>query len=124
MTTSLIIFIAALILCTGVLVNKKRESTGMSYIRIGSNSADEFFNKMAYSFKLCMIALEFDSLKKSSKYALHYIERHVISLIEKMSHRFEIAGHAIMGRNIPKNRGSVSFFLKNIENRKKGGLIK
>ena len=124
MTTSLIIFTAALILCAGVLVNKKRESAGGWHVRIGSSSADVFFSKMSQTFKMCMLALELESLKKTSKYALHYVERHVINVIEKLGHRFEIAGHAVMGRNIPKNRGSVSFFLKNIENRKKGGLIK
>lgn len=124
MTTSLIIFTVALILCAGVLVNKKRESAGTRYFKIGSEKADIFFSELAHSGRLFLSALEFESLKKSSKYALHYVERHVINLIEKVSHRFEIAGHAVMGRNIPKNRGSVSFFLKNIENRKKGGLIK
>ncbi len=128
MTTSLIILAVAVVLGGMILLNKKRElSTGEPILQIGTDRSDTVLSDLSDKIEFAIARTDLESIKKIVKKYVLYAESGVLKGFHIIGQRFETVGHMVTGKHIPKNRGSVSFFLKNIEEHKsqgKGGLIK
>jgi hypothetical protein len=125
MTISLITLCAAVFFCGLILLNKKREiSKGSSFLRIGNARTDSFLSDLSYSIEYTIAKTDTKTLRTLCKSKVALMEGEILKVLHLAGQRFEVLGHAVTGKHIPKNRGSVSFFLKNIEKRDRGGLIK
>jgi len=120
MTTALIIFGISLLAAALMLWSKQRElSTGRSLIRIGTASSDMRVASLWGSIAHTLTHVTVLETRAFVRKAVLLIENLFIDLFHYVARRFVSAGNVITGHNIPKNRGSVSFFLKNIEEHKR-----
>ncbi len=120
MTPILIIFFIFFALSVLVLLNKHRElEKGRGYFKLGDSSSDlKLINR--YERLLDLIHhLTISTAKQYIQKITVNVENYSIKLFHYLSKRFYSLSNIITGHNIPKNRGSVSFFLKNIEEHKK-----
>lgn len=124
MITTSTIAIVSLVLILSMLLNKKRElSTGKKLFTLATHQSDLAVRRMRASIIEKASIAHPENGKSALRRTLIEVERGVMSLFHRLSHRFSIVGDVVTGRDIPKNRGSVSFFLKNIEDSKKQGSI-
>ncbi|MBU3669012.1 MAG: hypothetical protein FGM57_03540 [Candidatus Taylorbacteria bacterium] len=125
MTTALIIFSIATLVAATLLLNKKRELVqGKGFFTVGSPALDRRIADISTDIEIYLIETDSKKIKSYIKRFVMKVENRMLKALHVASQRFEVIGHVVTGRDIPKNRGSVSFFLKNIENDKKGRLIK
>lgn len=125
MTTALIIFSIAIVVAGIILLNKKKEiQSGTGYFKIGTDSFDKKISDISNRIEIYLIETDSKKIKSIIKTQVVKFENYTLKKLHTVSKRFEVFGDVVTGRNIPKNRGSVSFFLKNIENDKKGRLQK
>ncbi len=125
MTTALIIFSIAIVIAGIILLNKKREvQSGTGYFKVGSESLDQRISDLSTRIEIYLIETDSRKVKSIIKTWVVKFENYMLKKLHIISKRFEVFGDVVTGRDIPKNRGSVSFFLKNIENDKKGRLQK
>jgi hypothetical protein len=125
MTTALIIFSIAIVIAGIILLNKKREvQSGIGYFKLGSESLDQRISDLSTRIEIYLIETDSRKVKSIIKTWVVKFENYMLKKLHIISKRFEVFGDVVTGRDIPKNRGSVSFFLKNIENDKKGRLQK
>jgi hypothetical protein len=103
-----------------VLFNKHKElKDGKGIFNIGNTQTDLRVNEGYDKFVDLVHHLTISTLKQYVQKATLYIENYFIKLFHYITRRFFSFSNIITGQNIPKNRGSVSFFLKNIEEHKK-----
>ncbi len=120
MTIALTICAASFIALALVILNKSRElSRGAALLRMGSRHTDELISRSWDSFVYTVTHVSVREARHLLYRAVISCEKLFIRQFDKVSGRFAIVGDIVTGRDIPKNRGSVSFFLKNIETRKK-----
>lgn len=125
MTTALIIFSIAIVIAGILLLNKKREvQSGVGYFKVGSESLDQRISDLSTRIEIYLIETDSRKMKSIIKTQVVKFENYMLKKLHIVSKRFEVFGDVVTGRDIPKNRGSVSFFLKNIENDQKGRLQK
>ncbi len=125
MTTALIIFSIAMIVAGIILLNKKKEVTsGVGYFSIGNTDLDQKISDISTNIEIYLIETDSKKVKSIIKKRVVRFETWFLKSIHLIAKRFEVYGDVVTGRDIPKNRGSISFFLKNIENDKKGRLQK
>ena len=86
---------------------------------IGSRSTDSVIATTWNSVVYMITHVSVRSCERIAKQAVFKVERFFISKFEQLGQRFGVVGNMVMGYNLPRNRGSVSFFLKNIEDHKK-----
>jgi hypothetical protein len=120
MTTALIIFGISFVAVLTLAANKSKEiKTGRPMLSIGGAGSDEWlrevWNVLAYTITHASVR----SVRQLTYRSIISFERLVISQFDRFSHRFALVGEIVTGRDIPKNRGSVSLFLKKIEHPKK-----
>lgn len=122
-TTITTLIVSASILLM-MLSHKQRElRTGKAMVKIGTSAADHKLQR-AWQASLDKLAHVHPSNGKHTfRRSVVELERHIMNLFHRLSHKFSIVGDVVTGRDIPKNRGSVSFFLKNIEDSKKQGSL-
>lgn len=103
-----------------MLSNKQRElKTGKSLFNLGTSNIDLALRRL-WELSLDKLAhVHPKNSKHTVRRSMVEIEKHIMNIIHRLSHKFSIVGDVVTGRDIPKNRGSVSFFLKNIEDSKK-----
>lgn len=119
MTTSLTIFILSVVASLVLLLNKHRESVyGKPYIAVGTDSTDYAIRRYVDMCMQFARLLRVETIQKHAHRFAVMIERSVLNIMHRLSTRFAIFGDIVTGRDIPKNRGSISFFLKNIEDEK------
>lgn len=119
MTISLIscaISLAALIVLGA---NKQKELNGRHAFKIGNQSTDSRIAMMWNSMVYMVTHVSVQSCRRVAKRAILNTEGFFIKRFENMGNRFSVVGNAVTGYDLPKNRGSVSFFLKNIEDHKR-----
>ncbi len=103
-----------------MLLHKSRElRTGKVLLNIGNHQSDLAVRRVAASLVEKAAIAHPDNGKSAVRRFIIVIEKQFMNLFTKLSHRFGVLGDVVTGRDIPKNRGSVSFFLKNIEDSKK-----
>ena len=112
--------IVGAILLVTLYQNKKREVVrGKGFFTIGNERTDQRLSYIYRSLADYASALHPVALKSFVVRMVIKAERFALGLFERFSQRFSIVGDMVTGKDIPKNRGSVSFFLKNIEGHKK-----
>jgi hypothetical protein len=120
MTPILIIFCIFFALSALVLLNKDRELVkGKGYFKLGDEKLD---SKLISRYEKFLDAIHHLTISTAKQYIQKItvsIENYSIKLFHYLSKRFYSLSNIITGHNIPKNRGSASFFLKNIEEHKK-----
>jgi hypothetical protein len=120
MTTALTIFAVSLAAIFMLAANKNKEiKTGQPRFKIGGNDSDlwlsEVWNVLVYTITHASVR----GIRQVAYRSVISFERLVINQFNRFSHRFALVGEIVTGRDIPKNRGSVSLFLKKIEHPKK-----
>lgn len=119
MTISIIIFSLSLIAFFMLVMNKSREiNTGSPMFKLGSESSDETLLNIWNIIVYTVTHATARSIRHSAYRSVVAVERFVLRQFDRLSSRFSMFGDMVTGRDIPKNRGSVSFFLKNIESHK------
>lgn len=117
---SLILCAISLIAIAAMVKNKQKELSGdKPMFNIGSHSADSVIASTWNSMVYMITHVSVQSCKRLGKQVVHGVERFFISKFEQLSQRFSGVGDMVTGYDLPRNRGSVSFFLKNIEDHKK-----
>lgn len=112
--------IVSLLLMLYMLAHKSRElSTGKTLLSIGNSSSDVVVRRLKASILDKAIKIHPDNTKHTARKFIISVENWVMNIFHRLSHKFGVVGDIVTGRDIPKNRGSVSFFLKNIEGSKK-----
>jgi hypothetical protein len=120
MTTILITFCVSLVLSMAVLWNKHRELVnGRVLVKIGNEQLDSQITSNYRKVVDTIHHVTMSAVKQYTKKTILSLENFFIRIFHYLSKRFFSIGNVITGHNIPKNRGSVSFFLKNIEEHKK-----
>lgn len=114
------IAIVSLVLIVYMLLHKNREiRTGRVLVNIGNHQSDLVLQRVAASLVEKAAIAHPNNGKSVLRRCIIVVEKQFMNLFHKLSERFEIVSDVVTGRDIPKNRGSVSFFLKNIEDSKK-----
>ncbi len=114
------IAIVSLVLMLCMLANKKREiATGKSAFNMGNYQSDIAVRRLKASLADKIAMAHPENGKSAARRSIIEVEKQVMNFFHRLSHRFSVVGDVVTGRDIPKNRGSVSFFLKNIEDSKK-----
>ena len=120
MTISLISCAVSLLALLVLSMNKQRELDGKSALfRIGSHSTDGKIARAWNSMVYMVTHVSVQSCKRVARRAILNAEGLFIRQFENFGQRFTTVGNAVTGYNLPRNRGSVSFFLKNIEDHKR-----
>lgn len=115
--TTLIISCAFALL---MLSNKQREiSKGKAVLKIGSSNTDYALKRLWQTSIDKLSHVHPKNGKHTVRRSMVELEKHIMNIFHRLSHKFSIVGDVVTGRDIPRNRGSVSFFLKNIEDSKK-----
>jgi hypothetical protein len=113
-------FFVALLAIIFVFGNKAREmSAGKPYLKLAFGS-DFHLRRRIESAKVSVKGMP----RKAANVTAYYAVKHGITAFEKaksvihpkIAHIIE----AVKGKNIPKNKGSVSLFLKRIEEHQRG----
>ncbi|MCF7865633.1 MAG: hypothetical protein K9M11_03965 [Candidatus Pacebacteria bacterium] len=124
MITLITILVASLVCLVSILANKQRElKTGKSLLKVGSSNADYALRLFWQGSKDKLYHVHPINSKHTLRRSMVELEKHIMNVFHRLSHKFSIVGDVVTGRDIPKNRGSVSFFLKNIEDSKKQGSL-
>lgn len=122
MTTEIILAVSGIFLGAMLLGKAREMRAGKALFSIGSENSDKAVARAYGAFVGRVKAINASSGKRFAVRQVVRAERFVMAQFEKLSRRFGVIGDVVTGRDIPKNKGSVSFFLKNIENVKKGEL--
>lgn len=103
-----------------MMLHKSRElRTGKTSLTIGNHQSDLAVRRMAASLAEKAVSVHPSNGKSAVLRFIIEVEKWSMNLFHRLSQRFGAVGDVVTGRDIPKNRGSVSFFLKNIEDSKK-----
>lgn len=112
--------IVGAILLVALYLNKKREVVrGKGFLTIGNERTDQQLLNVYEDISSYASVLRPHALKVFVGRMVVKAEQFAMGIFEKLSRRFSVVGDMVTGKDIPKNRGSVSFFLKNIEDSKK-----
>ncbi len=123
MNLALTIFSIAFLLAALILLNKRREvARGKPWVSLGSPELDTAVYDTVEFVIYMLTHASVKTTRQLFRKALLSSEKLMISLFEKLNHRFAAVSDIITGKDIPKNRGSVSFFLKNVEASKKSRM--
>jgi hypothetical protein len=100
--------------------NKVREARGLSpVVRIGSMELDARLSHATSTVKSWVHNIDAEYVKSVLHTIAESAEKFGISCAEKCINRFMKVRDLVDSRDIPKNRGSVSFFFKHIEHHQK-----
>lgn len=103
-----------------MLGNKSRElSRGRGFLKSSSTKTDSWCLAVYEKIKTLGGSLKVVTSRKAIIRGVVKFEQFCVKMFSRLANRFTIVGEVMIGGSIPKNRGSVSFFLKNIEASKK-----
>jgi hypothetical protein len=122
MITTITISIVSLVCILSLFSNKQRElAAGKTLLKIGGANTDYALRRL-WSVSVDKLSLIHpDNSRRTLRRSIVEAEKHIMNVFHRLGHKFSVVGDVVTGRDIPKNRGSVSFFLKNIEDSKKQG---
>ena len=119
MTTTLIICGISFLALASILYSKNKETkTGKRMLPLGSTSSDILLADAWDTFAYTVTHASKQSIKALAQRTIVSVERFFITRFERLGQKFTVVGNTVTGYNLPRNRGSVSFFLKNIESHK------
>lgn len=120
MTLSLTLAGISLVVIAAMLMNKQRELKGSSTLfSIGGEKTDSRIAGAWSSMVYMVTHVSVRSCKKLTRQATLAAEAFFIENFETVARKFSTVGNMVTGYDLPRNRGSVSFFLKNIEDHKR-----
>lgn len=120
MIISLIIFIVSIITIALLWYNKYREARGvLPLVYIGSHDFDKQLSNIKSICTRFIKKIDAEYLKSIFHDIAESTEKFGIIFAEKCINKFTHVRARINNKNIPKNRGSVSFFFKHIEDHQK-----
>jgi hypothetical protein len=116
----MIIALTLLILSLGIsafiLWNKKREvEYGEPLLKIGNEKMDQTVYDTTELVIYTATHASVNSTKRIFRKAVISVEKQIITIYRIITDRFINIGDMVTGKSVPKNKGSVSFFLKNVE---------
>ena len=94
-------------------------TTGKDILHISNPERDARLTSFWQSFVYQVTHVSRKSLAEKLHKIVVVIENFFLRIIVKVGKKFSSVGDVVRGKNIPRNRGAVSFFLKNIEEHKK-----
>lgn len=94
-------------------------STGRNMLNISTPERDHKLRTLWQSIVYHITHVSLQSIKEGFHDGIVAAENFFLRIIVKLGKNFSSLGDIVRGKDIPKNRGSVSFFLKNIEDHKK-----
>ncbi len=110
----------SLIAIAVMLMNKQREMKGnKALFSVGTESTDSRIATLWSSMVYMVTHVSVQSCKKLTRQAMLKAEAFFIENFETVARKFSLVGDMVTGYDLPRNRGSVSFFLKNIEDHKR-----
>lgn len=116
MITALTLLILSFIGMIVVMWGKSVEmATGKNVLHISNQERDLRLNQWYGDVMYQITHVSFNSLKKNLHAVIVVVENFFLRMFVRLGKKFTVIGDIVRGRNLPKNRGSVSFFLKNIE---------
>lgn len=103
------------------LVYGKIEELGGSknIFSLSNKKRDAAIKKHWRSFIFNITHVSMKSIKKGSHKVITSAEGAFLKVMSQLGKKFSSIGDMVRGKDIPRNRGSVSFFLKNISEHKK-----
>lgn len=120
MTITLALFIISTLIISALLLSKHRELTaGKAFVRLGSISTDRSLVSAAHKTVYVTKHITLISTRIFIRKAIVMAEMFFMRMFTRASKRFVSVGYILTGKHVSKNRGSASFFLKNIEEHKK-----
>ena len=112
LTLLVLSFIGMLVVVWGKSIQM---STGRNVLHISTEERDmrlsQWYGKVAYQ----VTHVSFNSLKNNLHSIIVAVENFFLRIFDRLGKKFKVIGDIVRGRDLPKNKGSVSFFLKNIE---------
>ena len=120
MITTITISLASLVCVLSMLAHKQRELvTGKTLVKLGGVQSDYALRRI-WGVSLDKLAVVHPTnSKKVVQRSVVGAEKHAMKAFHVLSRKFAVVGDVVTGKEKTKNRGSVSFFLKNIEDSKK-----
>lgn len=116
MIIALTLLILSLAISAFILWNKKREAEyGEPFINIGNEKVDQTVYDTTELVIYTVTHASVNGIKKLFRKMVISIEKYIITIYRIITDRFINIGDMVTGKSIPKNKGSVSFFLKNVE---------
>ncbi len=116
MITALVIVLLSFIGMIAILWSKSVQLSGGQ--AMFSLSTPERDARLSWWFERTMYQIthvSYKSLKNTLHNLLVAFENFFLAIFVKLGKKFGRIGDMVRGKDIPKNRGSVSFFLKNVE---------
>lgn len=124
MITTTTLLIVSCLSALLMLANKQKEvKTGKAVLKIGSSNTDNALKRLWMTSVDTLSHVHPSNTKQTVQRSMVELEKHIMNVFHRLSHKFSVVGDVVTGRDIPRNRGSVSFFLKNIEDSKKQGSL-
>lgn len=119
MIPSLIICIASGLFFLLVCYGKRRELNGSRpLIRIGSNNMDSRLSQYYIQKKEYIASIDKQYMKDKLHDAAENLEHFGIYVVEKTVRLFSKARDRVTGKDLPKTKGAIAFFLENISHKK------
>lgn len=94
-------------------------TTGKNFLRISTPERDAKITEAWKSFVYQITHVSRKSLMKTFHKTVVGVENFFLRMVMKLGKKFTSIGDMVRGKDIPRNRGAVSFFLKNIEGHSK-----
>lgn len=119
MITSLIICTLSAIFFAVLCYSKKLElDRGRALIRVGSSSMDNRLQSYYEKQREFIASIDTEYIKEKFHLIAEKAEHWGLRMGEKLVNKFGRAKDMVTGKDLPKNKGAVSFFLKHIESHK------
>lgn len=116
MIIALTILCVSFIAMVTVVWNKNSEmTTGRTFMHISTPERDARLEYLYEKAVYQITHVSYRSIKNTLHDWLVAVENFFLRMFVRLGKRFSTIGDIVRGKNIPKNRGAVSFFLKNIE---------
>lgn len=115
-----ILFILSVIFWILLWSGKRRElQGGQAFIHIGSDRSDARLHEHFEVTKLYIRSIDKKYISDKFHLFAETVERLGIKVAEKIVSRFGTVRDVVVGKDLPKNKGAVSFYFKHIEVHKK-----
>lgn len=120
MITSLIICTLSVIFLILLVYGKRAElNGGRQLIRVGSESLDSRLHEYYERQKQFVHSVDREYIYEKMHLLAEKVEQWGLIMLDKLVNKFGRAKDMVSGKDLPKNRGAVSFFLKHIESHKR-----
>lgn len=120
MIISLIICACSGIFLAMLLFGKKSElQGGRQLIRVGTPALDQSLEEYYQRQRDFIHSIDREYISQTLHQVAEKVEQWGLNVLDRVINKFGRAKDMVSGKDLPKNRGAVSFFLKHIESHKK-----